>query len=135
MSALEDSQDTVALEKDPDIATPEGTAASEEIKSTVSGEAIADSEKHDEPQGKEEPPPPPNGGYGWVCTACCALINGHTWGLNSSYGVFLAHYLATDTFPGATSLEFAFVGGLSISCAMLISYCCPHAFVCMKFVC
>ena len=67
------------------------------------------------------PPPPPNGGYGWVCTICCALINAHTWGLNSSYGVFLAHYLATNTFPGATPLEYAFVGSLSISCAMLVS--------------
>ncbi|TAQ87920.1 hypothetical protein B7494_g3739 [Chlorociboria aeruginascens] len=31
---------------------------------------------------------PPNGGYGW------------------SYGVFLAHYLTNNIFPGATSLEF-----------------------------
>ncbi|EME89442.1 uncharacterized protein MYCFIDRAFT_150057 [Pseudocercospora fijiensis CIRAD86] len=67
------------------------------------------------------PPPPPNGGYGWVCTVCCATINAHTWGLNSSYGVFLAHYLQNNTFPGATYLEYAFVGSLSISCAMLIS--------------
>jgi len=67
------------------------------------------------------PEPPPNGGYGWVCTICCGTINAHTWGLNSSYGVFLAHYLATDTFPGASSLEYAFVGSLSISCAMLVS--------------
>lgn len=66
-------------------------------------------------------PPPPNGGYGWVCTACAATINAHTWGLNSSYGVFLAHYLATNAFPGATPLEYAFVGSLSISIAMLIS--------------
>lgn len=67
------------------------------------------------------PEPPPNGGYGWVCTVCCGTINAHTWGLNSSYGVFLAHYLATNTFPGASSLEYAFVGSLSISCAMLVS--------------
>jgi MFS family permease len=64
---------------------------------------------------------PPNGGYGWVCTVCCATINAHTWGLNSSYGVFLAHYLANNTFPGASYLEYAFVGSLSISCAMLVS--------------
>ncbi|KAK7416347.1 hypothetical protein QQX98_005292 [Neonectria punicea] len=68
-----------------------------------------------------EPLPPPNGGYGWVCTACVATINAHTWGLNSSYGVFLAYYLANDTYPGATSLEFAFVGSLSVSCALLVS--------------
>ncbi|KAG9842406.1 putative monocarboxylate transporter, partial [Aureobasidium melanogenum] len=68
-----------------------------------------------------EPPPAPNGGYGWVCVVCVALINGHTWGLNSSYGVFLAYYLANNVFPGATYLEFAFVGSLSIACALLVS--------------
>ncbi len=26
---------------------------------------------------------PPDGGYGWVCVVCVALINGHTWGVNS----------------------------------------------------
>lgn len=67
------------------------------------------------------PEPPPNGGYGWVCTACVAIINAHTWGINSSYGVFLAHYLSTNVFPGATSLQYAFVGSLSIACALLLS--------------
>ncbi|KAL2211498.1 MFS general substrate transporter [Sarocladium strictum] len=69
----------------------------------------------------EEPPPPPNGGYGWVCTACVSIINGHTWGLNSSYGVFLAHYLSEDVFKGATALEYAFVGSLSVSFAFAVS--------------
>lgn len=35
--------------------------------------------------------------------------------------MFLAHYIATTVYPGATYLEFAFVGGLSISQALLIS--------------
>jgi MFS family permease len=26
---------------------------------------------------------PPDGGYGWVCTGCCFVINAHTWGVNS----------------------------------------------------
>lgn len=42
-------------------------------------------------------------------------------GINSSYGVFLAFYLANNTYPGATALEYAFVGGLSISQALLVS--------------
>lgn len=77
--------------------------------------------QHHESGPDSEPPPPPNGGYGWVCTACAATINGHSWGLNSSYGVFLAHYLANDTFPGTSALEYAFVGSLSISCALMVS--------------
>jgi hypothetical protein len=32
---------------------------------------------------KTEDDVPPDGGYGWVCTACCFLINAHTWGVNS----------------------------------------------------
>ncbi|CBX92372.1 hypothetical protein LEMA_P050780.1 [Plenodomus lingam JN3] len=64
---------------------------------------------------------PPNGGYGWVCVAAVATINGHTWGLNSAYGVFLAYYLANNVFPGATPLHYAFIGGLSISQALVVS--------------
>ncbi|KAL1607718.1 hypothetical protein SLS60_002654 [Paraconiothyrium brasiliense] len=64
---------------------------------------------------------PPNGGYGWVCVACVATINAHTWGLNSSYAVFLAYYLSNNVFPGGTPLAYAFIGGLSISQALMIS--------------
>ena len=35
--------------------------------------------------------------------------------------MFLSYYLANNTFPGASALDFAFVGGLSIACALLIS--------------
>ncbi|MCJ1308081.1 Tubulin beta chain (Beta tubulin) [Agyrium rufum] len=72
----------------------------------------------------DSPPPqdePPDGGYGWVCVACIFLINAHTWGINSSYGIFLSYYLANDYYPGATNLEFAFIGGLSISMALMVS--------------
>ncbi|KAB8339258.1 hypothetical protein FH972_022191 [Carpinus fangiana] len=64
---------------------------------------------------------PPDGGYGWVIVLGAALINAHSWGINSSYGVFLAYYLSHNTFPGASYLDFAFVGGLSISMALLIA--------------
>ncbi|KAF2094577.1 MFS general substrate transporter [Rhizodiscina lignyota] len=88
-----------------------------------SGERV---EYDEEPEPEPEPQVivvdnPPNGGYGWVCVAASAMINGHTWGLNSSYSVFLAHYLATNTFPGASRLDFAFIGGLSIGTAMVVS--------------
>ncbi|KAE8372167.1 major facilitator superfamily domain-containing protein [Aspergillus bertholletiae] len=63
----------------------------------------------------------PEGGYGWVCVVCTFLINAHSWGINSAYGVFLSYYLSSDIFPRTTALEYAFVGGLSISCAMLIA--------------
>lgn len=99
------------------------TSRSREDGNSSNGELSQekDSTAQAEAQPKSIVPPPPNGGYGWVCTVACATINAHTWGLNSSYGVFLAHYLATDTFPGASPLQYAFIGSLSISIAMLIS--------------
>ncbi|KAI9045673.1 MCT family MFS transporter [Aspergillus affinis] len=63
----------------------------------------------------------PDGGYGWVCVACVFWINAHTWGINSSYGVFLSHYLSHDVFPNTSALAYAFTGGLSISCALLVA--------------
>ncbi|KAF4923298.1 putative transporter MCH2 [Colletotrichum fructicola] len=61
------------------------------------------------------------GGYGWVVVACVFLINAHTWGLNSSYAVFLAYYLNSGAFPGASPITLAFVGGLSFSVALLVA--------------
>lgn len=98
----------------------EAVASKDESK-TLQAAPNAGPQTENEPEAERKDSQPPNGGYGWVCTICVALINAHTWGINSSYGVFLVHYLSTDTYPGATSLQYAFVGGLSISCAMLIS--------------
>ncbi|KAJ5305028.1 uncharacterized protein N7443_004688 [Penicillium atrosanguineum] len=64
---------------------------------------------------------PPEGGYGWVCVACVFWINAHTWGINSSYGVFLSYYLSHNVFPNTSALSYAFTGGLSISCALLVA--------------
>ena len=83
---------------------------------------------------------PPDGGYGWICTACVFLINAHTWGVSSvscevcstrfsnqkltyvqAWGIFLARYLSESTFPGASRLEYALIGGLSISQSCLLS--------------
>ncbi|OJJ40509.1 hypothetical protein ASPWEDRAFT_101490 [Aspergillus wentii DTO 134E9] len=63
----------------------------------------------------------PDGGYGWVCVVCVFWINAHTWGINSSYGVFLSYYLSHNVFPNSTALSYAFTGGLSISCALLVA--------------
>lgn len=47
-----------------------------------------------------------------------------------SFGVFLAYYLDNDVFPGGTSLDYAFIGGLNFSMAMLMApvatYTCRH---------
>ncbi|MCJ1421932.1 hypothetical protein MMC32_008299 [Xylographa parallela] len=64
---------------------------------------------------------PPDGGYGWVCVATCFSINCFTWGIVASYGVYLEHYLSQNIFPEADPMDFAFVGGLNFSMAMLVA--------------
>lgn len=78
---------------------------------------------------------------GRVIVVCVALINAHTWGLNSvsetrgcellddhaysqvdgpqSYAIFLAYFLRSGIIENAGPLAFAFVGGLSISVGKL----------------
>ncbi len=38
-----------------------------------------------------------------------------------AYGVYLSHYLSENTYLGATPLDFAFIGGLNFSMAMLVA--------------
>ncbi|KAM0805677.1 MFS transporter-like protein [Usnea florida] len=64
---------------------------------------------------------PPDGGYGWVCVVCIFFINAHTWGFNFAYGIFLDFFLANDLYPGATSLDYALIGGLSTSMSLVIT--------------
>lgn len=72
---------------------------------------------------------PPNGGFGWVVVACNFWINSCTWGINSTYAVFLAYYLSHNYFPNTSALAYAFIGGLSISLAMFVA---PLATKCTK---
>ncbi|UKZ50317.1 hypothetical protein TrVGV298_004575 [Trichoderma virens] len=61
-----------------------------------------------------------DGGYGWVIVAAVCLVLAHSFGINSMFGVFLAFYLKSNTYPGATPLQFAFIGGLCFSVAFLV---------------
>ncbi|EFX05883.1 major facilitator superfamily transporter [Grosmannia clavigera kw1407] len=63
------------------------------------------------------------GGYGWVVVLAVFLLNAHTWGMNSSYAVFLAYYLRTDAIGGASAIAFAFIGAFLVS---------PFANICIR---
>ena len=109
-------------EKQSPHATQQASSNEENGCPAASGTAIVGPDT-EQPQIEEkvEVDEPPDGGYGWVCVMCTFFINAHTWGINSSYGVFLAYYLANNYYTGSTPLRFAFIGGLSISQALLIS--------------
>ena len=74
---------------------------------------------NDVPEGPTSEPP--DGGYGWVCLVAVFFINGFVWGIIASFGVFLAYYLDNDVFPGGTDVDYAFIGGLNFSVAMLMA--------------
>jgi nitrate/nitrite transporter NarK len=62
-----------------------------------------------------------DGGYSWAVTTSVAIINGHSWGINVAYSVFLADFFKENTFPGTTTLIYAIAGSLSVGVMMLIS--------------
>ncbi|KAL9061566.1 MAG: hypothetical protein Q9162_000098 [Coniocarpon cinnabarinum] len=73
------------------------------------------------PNAKDLEYVPPDGGYGWVCVLCVFLVNTHAWGLNFAYGVFLDYFLAENLYPGATALDYALIGGLSVSMSLVVT--------------
>ncbi|KAF2665263.1 MFS transporter, MCP family, solute carrier family 16, member 6 [Microthyrium microscopicum] len=68
-----------------------------------------------------EPPQPPDGGFGWVMVAACSTINCFTWGVTSSYGIYLSEYLLSNTFDRASPMDYGFVGGFNFAFAMVIA--------------
>lgn len=74
---------------------------------------------------------PPDGGYGWVCVLFCGIILFCTWGSNSAFGVYLAYYIDNDVFPGATKMDFAWIAGLMVCMASVLS---PFALILDKVI-
>ncbi|KAI0490047.1 major facilitator superfamily transporter [Xylaria cf. heliscus] len=96
-------------------------------RSSTTAIPTPDDARSEELQQQQEPQPQPQpqeeleeGGYGWVVVVAVAFLNAHTWGLNSAFAVFLAYYIRTNFFH-TTALSYAFVGGLSLSIALLAS--------------
>ncbi|ODV95052.1 hypothetical protein PACTADRAFT_50876 [Pachysolen tannophilus NRRL Y-2460] len=61
----------------------------------------------------------PDGGYGWFVVLAIFLFNFSTWGANSAYAIYLAHYLNYDVFHGATSVDYGAIGGLTFGSGLL----------------
>ncbi|KAE8146304.1 major facilitator superfamily domain-containing protein [Aspergillus avenaceus] len=62
-----------------------------------------------------------DGRYAWMIVFAVFWNNAHHWGILSSYGVFLAYFTSNNTFPDSRTLDYAFIGGLAVSQALVIS--------------
>ncbi|KAG4419150.1 hypothetical protein IFR04_007746 [Cadophora malorum] len=63
----------------------------------------------------------PDGGFGWVQVGVGFTINAFTWGQTASYSIYLAHYLSHNMFSTATSVDYAFIGGIQFAVSLLIA--------------
>ncbi|KAL1903428.1 hypothetical protein Sste5346_000054 [Sporothrix stenoceras] len=116
--SADSSEEKQALPTSDDYSTNNDSNQDEGVSAEAAGVAAA--------TGNEPPTEAPveefkEGGYGWVVVLAVFLLNAHTWGLNSAYAVFLAYFLNNNVFPDASPIAYAFVGGLSISIALLVS--------------
>ncbi|KAK6373268.1 hypothetical protein LTS17_008287 [Exophiala oligosperma] len=71
------------------------------------GEPLVHYDIHEEPR------------YGWVVCGALSAINGFTWGILASFGVYLSYYINNLTFPGTSDLDYTFIGGVNFSMALL----------------
>lgn len=63
----------------------------------------------------------PDGGYGWVVCGCFFFLNFCTWGANSGYAIYLAHYLEYESFAGASKEDYASIGGLAFGAGLMFA--------------
>ncbi|WWC62320.1 uncharacterized protein I303_104916 [Kwoniella dejecticola CBS 10117] len=109
-------------ERDVDIensSTPTNTAPQPQM---MSGQSASRSKEANIENGAPIIPEEdiiPEGGYGWVVVGCIAALNATTWGINTTYGVYSSYYLANNYFEGGSTLNYAWVGGLSVATCLL----------------
>ncbi|KAI0534015.1 major facilitator superfamily domain-containing protein [Xylaria digitata] len=112
-------------EKPLQFPNPTTEDAAQDTTQEAMQEAMQDEQHLQQQQQQQEQPPQTQGefkegGYGWVVVIAVAVLNAHSWGLNSSFAVFLAYYINNNTFQ-SSDLGYAFIGGLSLSIAFIIS--------------
>lgn len=97
-------------------------SAGEPLSSMPSNTIIYDDEMtKSDTEANQEANEPPDGGYGWIVVFCSFVFNFTSFGSNASYGTFLNYYLSHDAFPDSTSLDFAFIAGLSTGTCLIIA--------------
>ncbi|GJJ74491.1 hypothetical protein EMPS_06849 [Entomortierella parvispora] len=61
----------------------------------------------------------PEGGFGWLVVLASFVIYFWTFGLNSTFGVFQAHFLRVGAFNHATEADLSWVGSLAAGVVFL----------------
>lgn len=93
----------------------EERGAEEEDKS------LNDSLEENEKQDDQDDDYPKDGLFALWQGFLVMLLVFSTWGANASFGVFLNYYTSTNSFPGATSYDFALIGGIVVFLAQFLA--------------
>lgn len=68
--------------------------------------------------------PAMDSGFAWVVAVCAMFAVFSTWGANAGFGVFLAYYINSGKFEGASEYDYALIGGLIVFLAQFLAPIC-----------
>ncbi|CEP63789.1 Mch2p LALA0_S09e02542g [Lachancea lanzarotensis] len=93
---------------------------------SASSVIVSKASNEDEKEALNKVPPHqnsevPDGGFGWFVVVACFIYNFSSWGANSSYAIFIEHYISDDTFKDGSSLNFAAIGGLTFGTGFMFA--------------
>ncbi|KAK6201464.1 monocarboxylate transporter [Scheffersomyces amazonensis] len=60
-------------------------------------------------------------GYSWAICFACFLLYFASWGQNSGFAIYFSYFLNNNTFPGATKIDYAFIGGTAFGVGIFFS--------------
>lgn len=105
-----------------DVALQNPTALPEKVADQPSPEnSSSDIEKSPVSSSDDDEFQIPDGGYGWLVVLAVFLINANTWGANSGFSIYLAHYLEDGTFSGGDKYDYALIGGMSFGIGLILA--------------
>lgn len=102
-------------ESQPD---PEMQLSSDYLSGSVSGLLTVAEEKE---KAESESELVYDKGYCWVICFACFILNTCTWGMNAGFAIYFSVYINENTFPGATKLDYAAIGGLALGATIVFT--------------
>ncbi|KAF9189589.1 hypothetical protein BGZ50_000689 [Haplosporangium sp. Z 11] len=83
-------------------------------------EGSIDNEKLPDPSMQGKLLDYPEGGFGWLVVLASFIINFWAFGPTITFGVYQAHFLHENTFPGALPTDLSWVGSLGIASMFIL---------------